>query len=245
MSNIFRVEKDKNYTVINNNYLRDKNLRLESIGLMTIILSLPNDYKINMNNLVKLTKENYRTIKLILNELSDNGYVQINRQRDEKGHFYYDYIFFESNQSNPLYKNCIPVHNNFDIINVNNNISKPITNSPPTEKCEVYINTIDNKIKKDKNNLFFLTNYLIEWNFIKKNDTYLYKYNDFLIEFSNNNNDTKLTINIIYYVVNNIKSNKYLDENLNPINNLFIYFKESCINNLDYIINLDNIKLYD
>ena len=77
MANVFRCVKSKNYTVINNEYLRDKNLRLESIGLMTIILSLSSDYRITMESLLKLTKENYRTIKLILQELKSNGYVEI------------------------------------------------------------------------------------------------------------------------------------------------------------------------
>ena len=230
--------------IINNDYLRDKNLRLESIGLLTVILSLPNDYRINMNNLIKITKENYRTIKLILKELNENGYVQINRQRDEKGHFYYDYIFFESKKLNPLYKKHIPVNNTFSVINTNENCNKPIINLPPTKKNSVYINTIDNKIKNDKNELFFLTKYLIEWNFINKNDTYLYKYNEFLLDFSDDK-DINLIINIVYYVVKNIQSNNYLDENLNPINNLFYYFKESCINNLNNIENLSFEDLYN
>ena len=146
MSNIFRVEKDKNYTIINNNYLRDKNLRLESIGLLTIILSLPNDYKINMNNLINLSKENYRTIKLILKELKENGYVQINKQRDEKGHYFYDYIFFESNSLNPLYKKCKIDNINFNIINIDKTNSPQPTNLPTVKNYLNNINTNDNRI---------------------------------------------------------------------------------------------------
>ena len=44
MANIFRVVKDKNYTIVNNDYLKNKNLRVDSIGLLTIILSLPSDF---------------------------------------------------------------------------------------------------------------------------------------------------------------------------------------------------------
>ena len=48
MANIFRVVKDKNYTIVNNEYLKNKNLRVDSIGLLTVILSLPSDFNITM-----------------------------------------------------------------------------------------------------------------------------------------------------------------------------------------------------
>lgn len=50
MVNIFRVVKDKNYTIVNNEYLKNKNLRVHSVGLLTIILSLPSDFNITMYN---------------------------------------------------------------------------------------------------------------------------------------------------------------------------------------------------
>ena len=97
MANIFRVVKDKNYTVVNNDYLKNKNLRVDSIGLLTIILSLPSDFNITMKGLISLThqKANYRLIKVMLDNLKENGYLEITKLRDEKGHFFFDYIFFE------------------------------------------------------------------------------------------------------------------------------------------------------
>ena len=58
MANIFRVVKDKNYTIVNNDYLKNKNLRVDSIGLLTIILSLPSDFNITMKGLISLTHQN-------------------------------------------------------------------------------------------------------------------------------------------------------------------------------------------
>lgn len=55
MPNIFRVVKDKNYTIVNNEYLKNKNLRVDSIGLLIVILSLPSDFNITMKNLISLT----------------------------------------------------------------------------------------------------------------------------------------------------------------------------------------------
>ena len=67
MANIFRVVKDKNYTIINNEYLKNKNLRVDSIGLLTVILSLPSDFNITMKGLISLThqKANYRATRLL------------------------------------------------------------------------------------------------------------------------------------------------------------------------------------
>ena len=67
MANIFRVVKDKNYTIVNNEYLKNKNLRVDSIGLLTIILSLPSDFNITMKGLISLThqKANYRATRLL------------------------------------------------------------------------------------------------------------------------------------------------------------------------------------
>lgn len=83
MANIFRVVKDKNYTIVNNEYLKNKNLRVDSIGLLTVILSLPSDFNITMKGLISLThqKANYRAIKVMLDNLKENGYLEINSMK--------------------------------------------------------------------------------------------------------------------------------------------------------------------
>ena len=134
MANIFRVVKDKNYTIVNNEYLKNKNLRVDSIGLLTIILSLPSDFNITMKGLISLThqKANYRAIKAMLDNLKENGYLEITKLRDEKGHFFFDYIFFESNRLNPLYTFYIVDDANQSVINDNKTNSPPPTNPPTT-----------------------------------------------------------------------------------------------------------------
>ena len=237
MANIFRVVKDKNYTVINNEYLKNKNLKVESIGLLTIILSLPPDFNITMKSLISLThkKANYRAIKSMLDNLKDNGYLEINKLRDEKGQFFFDYIFFESNKLNPLYTFCIVGRDDNNVINDNKSSIPPPTNPPVVVNCIDNINTNNIKINIDKNklNLCFLTEYLIDWNFININDIDLFAYDTFL---SNLLNDSKYSYNelmrVLAYVVTRIKNNNYLDEENHSINNLFSYFKKSCINNL-------------
>lgn len=165
MANILRVVKDKNYTIVNNEYLKNKNLRVDSIGLLTVILSLPSDFNITMKVLISLThqKANYKTIKVMLDSLKENGYLEITKLRDEKGHFFFNYIIFESNRLNPLYTFYIVDDANQSVINDNKTNSPPSAN-PPLVVNDNEINTINNnKINIDKNklNLCFLTEYLI------------------------------------------------------------------------------------
>lgn len=144
MANIFRVVKDKNYTIVNNDYLKNKNLRVDSIGLLTIILSLPSDFNITMKGLISLThlKANYRAIKAMLDNLKENGYLEITKLRDEKGYFFFDYIFFESNRLNPLYTFYIVDDANQSVINDNKTNPPPSTN-PPLVVNDNEINTIN------------------------------------------------------------------------------------------------------
>ena len=237
MANIFRVVKDKNYTIVNNDYLKNKNLRVDSIGLLTIILSLPSEVNLKMKGIISLThqKANYRAIKVMLDNLKETGYLEITKLRDEKGHFFFDYIFFESNKLNPLYNFYIVDDANQSVINDNKTNSPPPTN-PPLVVNDNEINTINkNKINIDKNklNLCFLTEYLIDWNFIKLNDINLFGYDNFLTNLLNEGKYTYDEImKVVAYVATRIIKNNYLDENKQPINNLLSYFKTSCISNL-------------
>ena len=136
--------------------------------------------------------------------------------------------------SNPLYTFYIVDNNNKSIENINKNNNPPLTNSPPVVKCIDNINTINNfKINIDKLNLCFLTEYLIDWEFIKLNDINLFAYDTFLSSLLKNKkyNHNEI-IKVVSYVVSKIKNNNYLDENNQPINNLLSYFKTSCISNL-------------
>lgn len=153
----------------------------------------------------------------------------------KKGHFFFDYIFFESNKLNPLYTFYIVDDANQSVINDNKTNSPPPTNSPLVVN-DNEINTINkNKINIDKNklNLCFLTEFLIDWNFIKLNDISLFGYDNFLTNLLNEGNYTYDEImKVVAYVTTRIMKNNYLDENKQPINNLLSYFKTSCTSNL-------------
>lgn len=81
---VFRVEKNKNYTVMANYHLRDKSLSFRARGLLSTILSLPDDWDYSVNGLVTLAKDGYDSVKSALKELERNGYLV--RTRARKGH---------------------------------------------------------------------------------------------------------------------------------------------------------------
>ena len=82
---IFRVEKNKNYTVISNYHLRDRNLSLKTIGLLSLILSLPEDWDYSQAGLAAICKDGEDSIRSGLKELEKYGYLERERERDENG----------------------------------------------------------------------------------------------------------------------------------------------------------------
>ena len=54
---VFKIEKNKNYTVMSNYHLRDKRMSLKAKGLLSFMLSLPEDWDYSINGLVKVSKE--------------------------------------------------------------------------------------------------------------------------------------------------------------------------------------------
>lgn len=72
-----RVHKTKNYTVMSNTHLRDKNLSLKAKGLLSVMLSLPDNWDYSIAGLVAICKENETAVKSALSELKDNNYVML------------------------------------------------------------------------------------------------------------------------------------------------------------------------
>ena len=72
---VFKIEKNKNYTVMSNYHLRDKNLSLKAKGLLSFMLSLPEDWDYSINGLVSICKEEETAIKSALKELKINKYL--------------------------------------------------------------------------------------------------------------------------------------------------------------------------
>lgn len=98
---IIRVHKSKNFTVMSNYHLRDKNLSLKAKGLLSVMLSLPEDWDYSISGLCSILKENKTAIKSALHELQDNGYVVVTKKFASKGNnrISYEYDIMEIPQS--------------------------------------------------------------------------------------------------------------------------------------------------
>lgn len=80
---VFKVKKDRNYTVINNTVARDKRLSLKAKGFFLIIMSLPEDWDFSINGIVKITKEGKTAIYSAMKELINFGYCQRSYQYEK------------------------------------------------------------------------------------------------------------------------------------------------------------------
>ena len=82
---VFRVEKNKGYTVMSNHHLRNHTLSLKSKGLLSQMLSLPEDWDYTLQGLAQINKESIDAIREAVRELERAGYIKRSRERDERG----------------------------------------------------------------------------------------------------------------------------------------------------------------
>ena len=82
---VFRVEKNKGYTVMSNHHLRNHTLSLKAKGLLSQMLSLPEDWDYTTKGLAKICKDGVDSICSTVNELEEHGYVIRERIRNAKG----------------------------------------------------------------------------------------------------------------------------------------------------------------
>ena len=91
----FRVNKTSDYTVISNYHLREKEMSLKAKGLLTLMLSLPEDWDYSISGLASICAENETAIKTGLKELKKFGYLRISKifPSKERGNKKIEYIY--------------------------------------------------------------------------------------------------------------------------------------------------------
>ena len=117
---VFRVEKNHSYTVMANHHLRDERLSLKSKGLLSLILSLPDDWRISIEGMTQFSADGKDAIRSAIRELTDAGYITRAQTHSEAGTFSgYDYIVHETPVASP--SSGFPT------------MEKPTTGNPTTE----------------------------------------------------------------------------------------------------------------
>ena len=82
---VFRIEKTRDYTVMSNYHLRDRSLSLKAKGLLSLMLSLPEDWDYTMKGLARICKDGIDSISGGIRELEAHGYLVRERVRNENG----------------------------------------------------------------------------------------------------------------------------------------------------------------
>ena len=99
---VFRVEKNRGYTVMSNHHLRNKDLSLKAKGLLSQMLSLPEDWDFTLKGLSLINREQIDAIRAAVRELEQAGYIVRSRERDSQGRLRgADYIIYEQPQPVP------------------------------------------------------------------------------------------------------------------------------------------------
>ena len=231
---VFKIEKNKNYTVMSNYHLRDKRMSLKAKGLLSFMLSLPLDWDYSLDGLEKICKEGKDSIRSALNELKLYGYLVIKKTKNEKGIFEYEYMIYE-----------YPYSENPDMDYPDmENPTQINTNIQNTKKQ----NDKEDREDKPKSSFFDagkhnrLTLELIDRKYITQDEIQLYFYDNLFGELLKENSYVDLII-VLHYILARVKWNKYKDEYGNDIENKYGYLKESIYNNLE-ILNAEPVELW-
>ena len=96
---VFRVERTRDYTVMSNHHLKNRLLSLKAKGLLSVMLSLPDEWDYTLRGLSAISKEGVDAIREAIRELEDAGYIVRSRGRNEKGQLSgTEYVIYEHPQ---------------------------------------------------------------------------------------------------------------------------------------------------
>ena len=99
---VFRIDKTRNYTVMSNHHLRNTELSLKAKGLLSLMLSLPENWDYTTKGLAAICKDGIDSISSCIRELEKHGYIIRERMRNEKGQLTtIEYTILEQPKSTP------------------------------------------------------------------------------------------------------------------------------------------------
>lgn len=136
---VIRVNKTRDYTVMSNHHFKDKSLSLKAKGLLSQMLSLPDDWDYTVEGLCLINRESKTSIQSALKELEEGRYLIRTRVQDELGRFGYEYDIYEQPQINKPQTDLPQTEN-------------PYTDKPQTEN-QPQLNTKKSNTKNKKLNI--------------------------------------------------------------------------------------------
>ena len=142
----FKVKRNTGYTVMSNHHLRNKNLSLKAKGLLSQMLSLPDDWDYTLRGLAFINKESIDAIRTAVLELEKAGYITRQQGRDKRGKMSaIEYTIYEYPQEQ---KPCLENPNT----DSEPSLEKPILENPNTDNPITEKPTSENptQLNKDK-----------------------------------------------------------------------------------------------
>lgn len=161
---VVRIVKDKNFITMGKYHLKEKDMSLKAKGLLSQMLSLPDDWDYSIVGLTKINKDGLDSIKATLKELEQFGYLKRTRIKETKGKFIdIEYTIYEKPQvdnplvgkppvGNPLQLNTKELNTNLiEKINNKENINNKLFIQkkfikPSLEEVKEYCKERDNKV---------------------------------------------------------------------------------------------------
>lgn len=106
MSTVFRVQKNANYTTMSNYHLKDRRLSYKAKGLLSVILSLPDEWDYSLKGLAHISDDGVDGVRGGIRELEKYGYISCGAQtRDNHGRMSAnEYLVYENPEQNPDFK---------------------------------------------------------------------------------------------------------------------------------------------
>lgn len=229
---IIRVNKTRDYTVMSNYHFKEKGMSLKAKGLLSLMLSLPDDWDYSINGLATLSKDGRDSVMSALSELERFGYLERTKCINEKGQFAgYDYDIYEKPIEERPYT------------------EKPNTDKPKADKQEqLNTNTLNTNVSTtkqsntyktdkidiiDKSNIAFckpngLTKKLIESGYIEQDDIGIDEYNNIFEELIDEYS-FEIVRSCLYYFIKRYGTQQ-TDDNGNEIENKVAYFRAAITN---------------
>lgn len=84
---VFRINKTNNFTIMSNTHFKEKKMSLKAKGLLSLMLSLPDDWDYSIAGLAALSKDGKDSVMSALSELEKFGYLTRTKMVNSKGQF--------------------------------------------------------------------------------------------------------------------------------------------------------------
>lgn len=148
---VFRVERTRDYTVMSNHHLKNRSLSLKAKGLLSVMLSLPDEWDYTLRGLATISKEGVDAIREAIRELEDAGYIIRSRGRNDKGQLAgTEYVIYEHPHQSPNAP-ALDITTQEKPVVVNTQKSKPRSakplpinaSKPVSESCEAPANALE------------------------------------------------------------------------------------------------------